>query len=361
MKVILDNIIFSLQKSGGISVVWQQHLKRLISVKEFENRCLEYDNAELNFFRKQLHIDSNLIDLKSSSFLFLKRYLDLNIKDNDKHIFHSSYYRINKDMKAINVTTVHDFTYEHFVKGLPQKVHSWRKNAAILNSKGIICISESTKRDLLHFLPQIDKTKIRVIYNGVDQNFKPLENDFLFAKKHTFEDFSYAIYVGDHRTSYKNFDMAVEACALSKVKLLIIGGGELSDAECHTLKRKLGNENFKSLLNVSAEDLNYYYNKALCLLYPTLYEGFGIPVIEAQQAGCPVIATNSSSIPEVIANPYLAIESPTPRKIANKIDELTTNNLRKETLELGFIKAQNFNWQNTFNQTVEFYKYLYKA
>lgn len=361
MKIILDNIIFSLQKSGGASVVWQQHLKRLVSVKEFENQFLEYDNAELNFFRKQLQINSSLIDLKSSSFLFLKRYLDLNIKDNEKHIFHSSYYRINKDINSINVTTVHDFTYEHFTKGITQKVHSWQKKGAILNSKGIICVSESTKRDLLRFLPQTDKNKIRVIYNGVDQNFKSVETDFHFAKKHTFEDFSYAIYVGDHLTPYKNFEMAVEACALSKVKLLIIGGGELSEAERDTLKIKLGSENFKSLLNVSIEDLNYYYNKALCLLYPSLYEGFGIPVIEAQQAGCPVIATNSSSIPEVIANPYLAVESPTSHKIAKKIDELTTNNLRKETIELGFKKAQNFNWQNTFNQTVEFYKDLYKA
>lgn len=361
MNLILDNIIFSLQKSGGVSVVWQQHLKRLASVKEFEKRYLEYDNAELNFFRKQLHINPNLIDLKGSSFLFIKRYLDLKIKENEKHIFHSSYYRINKDIKAINVTTVHDFTYEHFVKGLPQKVNSWQKKAAILNSKGIICVSESTKKDLIHFLPQIDKSKIRVIYNGVDQNFRPLETDFNFAKKHIFDDFSYAIYVGDHRTPYKNFDMAVEACALAKIKLLIIGGGELNDAERHTLKIKLGSENFKSLQNVSVEDLNYYYNKALCLLYPSLYEGFGIPVIEAQQSGCPVIATNSSSIPEVIANLYLAVESPTPNKIAKKIDELTTNNLRKETIELGFKKAQNFNWQNTFNQTVEFYKYLYKA
>jgi glycosyltransferase involved in cell wall biosynthesis len=154
--------------------------------------------------------------------------------------------------------------------------------------------------------------------------------------------------------------MAVEACALAKIPLLIIGGGELTESEMHSLKTKLGERYFKSLLSVSVEDLNYYYNKAFCLLYPSLYEGFGIPVIEAQRAGCPVVATNSSSIPEVIGNGYLAIENPTSQKIADKIKELSSNNLRKETVELGFEKSKRFSWDNTYKETTEFYKELYK-
>ena len=204
IQIGLDNIIFSLQKAGGASVVWQQHLERLSRDKEFQCRFLEYDNAELNFFRQQLYIDKNLIDIKKSQFFFLIRYLNLNAKTSEKYIFHSSHYRIEKGKNVINVTTVHDFTYEHFIKGLSQKVHSWQKNLAINNSNGIICVSESTKRDLLRFLPHINENKIRVIYNGVDDGFKLLENDFVFNKKHDFEDYNYVLYVGDRRTSYKN-------------------------------------------------------------------------------------------------------------------------------------------------------------
>lgn len=361
IKILLDNIIFSLQKRGGVSVVWQQHLNRLVQDSEFRCRFIEYNNAEFNFFRQHLQLNQNLIDLKNSKFLFLRRYLNLNSKNSDKHLFHSSYYRTEKGKNVINVTTVHDFTYEHFTKGLTKNVHSWQKKSAINNSEGIICVSQNTKKDLLRFLPHIDRKKIRVIYNGVDNAFMPLDNTFIFQKRHSFQDFNYALYIGDRLAIYKNFLMAIDACALAKMPLVIIGGGNLTANELHHLDLKLGYGNFTSILGASVEELNYYYNKAYCLLYPSLYEGFGIPIIEAQRTGCPVIAVKSSSIPEVLGNQYMAIESPTPKKISEKILELSfNNNLRNETIELGFEKSKDFNWQNTYNQTKEFYKELYK-
>lgn len=362
MDIVLDNIIFSLQKSGGVSVVWQQHLERLIQDEAFRCRFLEYENAALNFFRQQLQLNKDCIDLRSPKLLFLKRYLNLNSKNEEKHLFHSSYYRVEEGKNVINVTTVHDFTYEYFVKGLSKKLHSWQKNSAIHNSDGIICVSQNTKKDLLRFLPNINKNKIRVIYNGVDNAFKTFTTDVVFRKRHCFEDFSYALYVGDRRTVYKNFEMAVGACALAKTPLLIIGGGKLTKSELHNLETRLGFGNFASLFGVSVEELNYYYNKAYCLLYPSLYEGFGIPVLEAQRAGCPVIATNASSIPEVIGNQYLAIENPTPQKIANKIWELSFHNdLRTESIEVGLEKSKDFTWQNTYKETTDFYKDLYQS
>ncbi|WP_417939615.1 glycosyltransferase family 4 protein [Flavobacterium sp. RS13.1] len=361
MDILLDNIIFSLQKSGGISVVWQQHLNRLINDSDFNCQFLEYDNSESNFFRKQLSLNEELIDKRNSYFLFLKRYMNLMAKNNEKHLFHSSYYRLEKGTNTINITTVHDFTYEYFFKGFTKKVHSLQKKTAINGSEGIICISQSTKRDLLKFLPHIDETKIRVIYNGVDEVFKKISDSVAFEKKHSFDNYSYAIFIGDRKASYKNFDIAVDACSLLKINLLIIGGGNLTDKERTIVKHKLGEEQYLHLLNVSGDDLNYYYNNAHCLLYPSLYEGFGIPVLEAQQAGCPVIATNTSSIPEVIGNDYFALNNPSSQKISEKIKELFTNSgLRTETIELGIEKSKKFTWQNTYQETKEFYHELYK-
>ena len=360
MNLVLDNIIFSLQKAGGASVLWQQHIERLIEDKRFAPFFLEYNNAKQNFFRNQISIDTNLIDLRNSDFLSIKRYLNLNSLNNNKHLFHSSHYRLEYGKNVINVTTVHDFTYEHFVKGFRKKVHSYQKNLAINGSNGIICVSESTKKDLLRFLPETKKDKIKVIYNGVDEVFRPLEGIVDFRKGHSFEDYSYLLYIGDRKTLYKNFNMAVNATYLSKKPLLIIGGGELTKEEAHFLKHKLGSGNFEILLGVSVTDLNYYYNKAFCLLYPSLYEGFGIPVVEAQRAGCPVVATNSSSIPEVIGNKYLMVANPTSQEFFCKIKELEfTNDLRKESIESGFAKSKKFSWKNTYEETTEFYKQLY--
>lgn len=360
MNILLDNIIFSLQKAGGASVVWQQHLERLLQDKAFQCRFLEYDNAELNLFRQQLSFNKDLIDLKSSKFLPLKRFLNLSSKNEGKHLFHSSHYRLEECKNAINVTTVHDFTYEYFRRGIPQKIHSWQKYKAINGSEGVICISNSTKDDLIKFLPNFDKSKIRVIYNGVDEGFKLLDSTINFDKKHYFEDYRYALYVGDRRSTHKNFNMAVDACSSSNIPLLLIGGGVLNEVEKQMLDSKLGKSNYQCITAVSVEDLNYYYNRAFCLLYPSLYEGFGIPIIEAQRAGCPVIATRSSSIPEVLGNSYLAIENPTFEKISQKFKELApTSDLRKESIELGFEKAKQFSWQNTYDHTIEFYKELY--
>jgi glycosyltransferase involved in cell wall biosynthesis len=362
MKILLDNVIFSLQKAGGISIVWQQHLKRIINDIDFECSFFEYKDAEYNFFRSQIFLDQDSLDIKNNFLLKIKRYLNLHSKISDKHIFHSSYYRTDKRESAINVTTVHDFTYEYFFNGFSKNIHSYQKKKSILNSDGIICVSENTKRDLLKFIPNINENKIRVIYNGVDDVYRPLFDLSNFEKKHFFEDYNYVLYVGDRKAGYKNFHIAVEVCSLSKMSLLIIGGGELSIKEIHFLNEKLGDANFVSLLNVDSKDLNYYYNKAFCLLYPSLYEGFGIPIIEAQRAGCPVIATNSSSIQEIIGNKSLLIYNPTPQKIVNKMKELKINgSYRTEMIEQGFYKSKDLSWQKTYDETKKFYSDLFNS
>ncbi len=359
MNIYLDNIIFSLQKSGGASVLWQQHIQRLINDDNFECKFLEYDTAQLNLFRNLVSIDPSLIELKKSKLLRLERYLNLN-KPFDKHIFHSSHYRVNNTKGAINVTTVHDFTYEYFIKGFSTKVHSYQKNQSIVNAQGIVCVSESTKRDMLRFLPNIDKNRIRVIYNGVDESFKPLSTSIKFDVKHSFVDYQYLIYVGDRKNKYKNFNLALEASSIVNMPLLIIGGGLLNKLEIESLNNKIGINNYCQLTNVSVFDLNFYYNRAFCLLYPSLYEGFGIPVIEAQRAGCPVIATYASSIPEVIGSNYTAIKDNNPIKTASLIQELSLgSNLRSEVVEIGLEKANFFSWDKTYEETSNFYKELY--
>ena len=103
-----------------------------------------------------------------------KRYLPVTCKNvNESFIFHSSYFRISSNPNAINITTVHDFTYEYFYHGLHKWIHCWQKYYAIRKSKYVVCISENTKKDLLNFLPDVDEKKIHVIYNGVSDDYYP--------------------------------------------------------------------------------------------------------------------------------------------------------------------------------------------
>ena len=207
MKIIFDNIVFSLQKAGGISVFWYEIISKLILDEEFDAYFIEYKNNRQNIFARELNINNSKIFQKTDLLLSVKRYLNICVKMNKKFIFHSSYYRTNFNRKAINVTTVHDFTYEKYSKGIKRWLHCKQKYHAINKSDIIVCISENTKNDLLTYLPKTNINKIRVIYNGVsDDYFRLTENEL----NNTSNSFSYVLYIGS-RESYKRFDLAVKA------------------------------------------------------------------------------------------------------------------------------------------------------
>ncbi len=349
--IYLDNIIFSLQKSGGISAVWYEHLKRLLEKCE-EIKIIEYDTALENLFRKELTVDESIIKTISSEFLNLKRYLNPKIRSNDvssPFIFHSSYYRTCRNKEAVNITTVHDFTYEYYSKGLPKITHCIQKYNAIRNSDFIICISENTKKDLLKFLPDVDENKIRVIYNGVSEDYYKIQD----SKVLNSEKEKFAVFVGA-RDGYKNFALAVEAIAETTLQLKIVGS-PLDDSEKQFLQKKLGDNRYQYVGRVSNNELNKLYNSAFCLLYPSSYEGFGIPVIEAQKAGCPVIAANQSSIPEIVGEKSLLIDSLTAKNIKEKINLLENSSIRDELIAAGLENSRRFSWDKTFSATLDVY------
>lgn len=354
--IVLDNIIFSIQRSGGISVVWSELLKRLLSNNNLAILCLEYGVTN-NLNRKELVISSANIQYGTSSLLKLERYFSPKIYKKEKFIFHSSYYRTCSNCYAINFTTVHDFTYEYYYTGIKRKIHLWQKYRAISKSDYIICISENTKRDLLKFLPGVDTTKIRVIYNGVSDDYFPIKEKTTI--KLPFEPEMYVLFIGS-REKYKNFELAVKAVAYNKFKLIIVGA-PLSKQELSFLCNELGQDNFSEMGRVSNETLNHLYNAAIALLYPSEYEGFGIPVLEAQKAGCPVIAYNASSIPEVIGDTPLLLNTLSIESITECLDKLKIEKDRETIVFNGIENAKRFTWDRMYEQVIALYEEAWEA
>jgi len=361
MKIVFDNIIFSLQKAGGISVVWYEILKRIINDNNFKLSFYEYNNAENNIFRKKLYLtDASIIKLSSFALNF-KRYLNLKIsKETEPFIFHSSYYRTCSNKNAINITTVHDFTYEKFRKGFRKLIHSTQKRKAILKSDAIICISENTKKDLLEFLPNLDSKKIHVIYNGVsDDYFKLIDKH---SDKLPFSPNTFLIFVGGRDEDYKHFDFTVEVAASMQLKLVIVGGKPLSKDEIQFLNSKLKKENYYFLGNVDNHLLNILYNTPLCPFYPSIYEGFGLPVLEAQKAGCPVIAYNGSSIKEIIGDSLLLFDEFSIENIDNMIKKYLLNEeYRNVIIQNGLSNANKFSWDLTYQKILSIYDNCYRS
>ncbi len=276
-------------------------------------------------------------------FFKIKRYMPLTLHDLEKpFVYHSSYYRTCVNKNAVNVITLHDFTYEYFGNGLSKIIHSKTKRKALQKADYVVCVSESTRKDFMSFMPEKSPAQICVIHNGASDSYRQTTN--------TYED--YLLFVGA-RSRYKNFNLAVE-CASYAGMPLVICGSSLTKKEKDFLEKVLPGKYFEKGF-VTEDELNDLYNNAFALLYPSSYEGFGIPVVEAQKAGCPVVALNNSSLPEVIGNVDMLCDSADVKELLDKINLLKDPTIRQEIITDGLRRSSSFSWDKMFEE----YRMLY--
>ncbi len=355
MKLYFDNIIFSLQPTGGISVYWYQLITRLL-----RDHCnVQFiEHPSNNVFRKKLTIPQNQILAESNWPVQCLRYLPLRMQLPNFSILHTSYYRWTQQKNIPQIVTVYDLIYERFRRGPALWVHTWQKQKSLVHADRILCISENTKKDLLSHYPQIPEKKVQVIYIAASDEFHPLPNipnpgpqlEPILQKK-------YVLYVGD-RAYYKNFSMAVDAIAQRPDFMLVAAGGRpLTKAEKHQLDIQLP-KRFAYLPGLSTQELCLLYHHSFALLYPSIYEGFGIPVLEAMQVGCPVIAVQGSSIPEICGDAGILIPNPTSHLFAEALDTLENPAFRQTKIQAGFSAAKRFSWERCYQETMSVYQSL---
>jgi glycosyltransferase involved in cell wall biosynthesis len=359
LNITYDNIIFSLQTAGGISVYWYEMTRRLINHSQNVS-FIEQENGSTNIFRQMLQIPSERVISTERGSSYLIRYFNPSVRLDPDTIFHSSYYRTHPDPRVFSIITVYDFIYERYRSGLPRFVHHLQKKRAIQNAAGIICISNSTKRDLMDFFPDICADKLKTIYQSASETYtriavpkdiSPLFLELLGMKV--------ILFVGE-RARYKNFDIAVETVRGCKDFLLVaVGGRPFAGKELSQLEASLEGR-FRHFSGLDNSQLNQLYNLAFCLLYPSTYEGFGIPVLEAMQAGCPVVAANRSSLPEVCGDAGLMVNELSPSCFAETIRSLDNRTFRDEVVQRGVLQAAKFSWDRTFRETMEFYEYIHE-
>lgn len=267
------------------------------------------------------------------------------------------------------IITVHDLIRYFDFKGYDVLIHrpNFRDKFYLsLGYKGvkraskIISVSYTTKRDLVHYLG-IPEERITVIHEGIDQvNFNPIRRR---PVPHP-----YILYVGAEHprknlsTLLKAFSKLKQEDDFRDLKLVKVGkaGGREADFRRETLQ-------IVDALNlrdevvftewVSDEELSAYYSHAECFIFPSLYEGFGFPPLEAMSCGCPVISSNGSSLPEVVGEAAIQINPRDIDGLAKAIQKVLTNeNLRKKMTREGFKQVHKFSWERATQKTLKIYQ-----
>ena len=340
MRILIDGVFFQYYLTG-IARVWWSLLTEWTR-DGFAQHILVLDRAGTMPSIKG--IATLRIPPHNYASLDFDRQLLQRICDEQKaDLFISTYF--SHPTRTRSAAMVYDMIPE--VNGYDLNHPMWaEKTAALRRASAWIAISESTRRDLLRFHPRIPHDAITVAPCGVWPVFAPASLDrverFCTARG---IDKPYFLVVG-HRAAEKNALLSFQAFARSPLNqthlLVCAGGGAQLEPE---LAGFVPAGSARTLGRLSDEDLAIAYSGATALLYPSTYEGFGMPLLEAMACACPVITTRCASIPEDARDAALYIEPRDPADLAAAMQRITYPEVRKRLIEAGQQRARHFSWR----------------
>ena len=365
------------QKVGGISRYFVEVINRLSQEPDF-NVTLPLVYTQNKYLKASPYFDLDL-DFDIINHRFLKNYAPklygLNhkkaiyyLKNRQFDIVHTTYYD-NYFLPHIKnsplVTTIHDLIHERgLVQYTPKGINEGDKTIEsrkkqIEMASGIVAVSENTKKDLVDLL-NVSPEKVRVIYHGVSFNVDELEKNVIRKIPQ-----NYLLYVGS-RAKYKNFDRFLSVAAElmrqnSDLHLVCTGGGEWSEKEKEWIKKQGIESKIIHFDYVDDAILYGLYKYALCFVFPSLYEGFGIPMLEAFAAKCPMALSQSSCFPEIAENGTVYFDPYDEASMYQSINDLLFNTqLQKTLIENGEQRLRFFSWDKCAFQHKELYLSLLK-
>ena len=379
-RILYDYQMFKRQQIGGVSRYFAELLRsrchngveNSLSIRKSLNFYLEQNDRYSRVVKKTRNHYKNFllpIEFRGKRKLYRKyvEYTHKNQSNKEKvkkalrgghfDIFHPTYYDpyfIEALKQRTMVLTVFDMIHEKFPDYFPLNDHTTtRKKQLCERANHIVAISHSTKADLVELF-DIDPNKITVIHlaNSLES---PRETNELMLPQ------NYILFVGS-RLRYKNFDTFYR----SMIPLLKqendlhlvctekpFTAQELAQFEVDGVGRQIVHH------LATDGDLYQLYERALCFVYPSLYEGFGLPLLEAFSAGCPVISSKGGSLPEVGGKAALYIDPLNEKDIRGKIEEvISSTNTRKRLRKLGLERLKTFSWDRCRKEHADLYKSL---
>jgi glycosyltransferase involved in cell wall biosynthesis len=364
VRIAFDQQIFSWLQYGGISRYFCRLAASLSEIPGVEAKIFApfHVNSFLPHLCEDLRVGIKIRALPKTGRLRISasRLLAVPlIRAFGPDIVHETYYSswAYAPKGARRVLSAYDMTHELFPSMFPKDdlTTSWKKKA-FARADHIICISENTRRDLLEIF-DVPAEKVSVVYLGFDafRSVAEESTEPLFG--------NYILYVGQ-RGGYKNFDRFVSAYASSEwlrnnFRILCFGGGAFTKAEREMLTLNGVSESLIQQLDGDDSELAACYRNAAAFVYPSMYEGFGIPPLEAMSVGCPVICSNTSSIPEVVGNAGEYFGPSDIDSMRSSMERVLQSAERQADLAAkGFERCKLFTWEQCANETLAIYKSL---
>lgn len=380
MKVLYDHQIFEHQRIGGVSryfteiirhlpvnidvevsvqYTFNEYLKRLDIPFEWKDQLISYHSFLPSFnFKGKKRLYSFLqqrFPVKYPDFYKINQTKTIEkLKKGDFDIFHPTFfgdYYLDYLKGKPYVLTVHDMIIELYPEFINSPQFVKRKKKLVDNAAHIIAVSENTKRDIINvFGTSADKISVTYHASSLTNGGNKPQN--LPAK--------YILYIGDRRLGYKNFSFfvsSIQPILQTNKDLYVVCTGDSFTPEENNYFESLGIKDQLKNIFVADSDLLGLYTSAEMFIYPSYYEGFGIPILEAFQAGCPVVLSNSSCFPEVAGDAGIYFDPKSPVQLRVAISTLLDNaKLKQDVVNKGRLRLQNYSWAKTAMQTADIYR-----
>jgi glycosyltransferase involved in cell wall biosynthesis len=342
-----------------------RHLSRLDAQTEYVLLCRADDSTAM----EEVGANFRAIPETAKSYSIREQVrIPLALRRERIDLFHAPHYVLPPLTPCKSVVTIHDCIHLRFPQYLPHRLgYAYARSAmwmATHRANRVLTVSEASKRDILRYF-HIPEKRIDVIYNAIDDRLgeTPQPDEIERVRDRYQLNAPYVLYAGNIKP-HKNLERLIEAFHmlrqdpdLTHVKLLIIGD-EIS--KYATLRRAVHRYKLHKYVRffgfVPDKTLAVLYRLARVFVFPSLYEGFGFPPLEAMASGTPVITSNVSSLPEVVGDAALLIDPLDPAAIAQAMRRvLMDSELREDLRQRGLRRVKDFSWERSVRRVREIY------
>ena len=371
MELMVDGFIYQYQRFGGVSRIFTEILPRMCEIDPTlqitvftSGRCQQNIPAHPGIKHQALLPIDDLFNLRRRWYPFqqpARRLVQWTTIGRSKGaVWHSTYFTMPIRWDGPIVITIYDMIYERYPDLFPsasqERIRKQKQSSALAADK-VICISETTRKDVQSYYG-IDSGKLETIPLACSQDFRHLETGNCSQKLHNNQPF--LLYVGS-RGLYKNFKTLLQAyCAWQRrneVDLLVVGS-DWSDQERKWLIDWGRGGQVHLLQGVDDQLLACLYNHAQAFVYPSIFEGFGIPLLEAMACGCPVVASSIPTTVEVADKHPFYFEPTDVDDLLAALDAALAEGRRPARVESGIRRAHQHSWDKAAKKTLDVYHSL---